>query len=109
MRQAEADAQRIQADAEEKRIADDKMAKINAGRDQAKIQADIELTLRELESRAQAQASTSSTVDPPPCNRLHWGRMLNGRQVKLLRDTRCTGMIDTRQFRLIADGRPYSH
>ena len=43
---------------------------------------------------------------------------LNGRLVKVLRDTGCTGMIvdkgistrrdgDTRQFRLIADGGPY--
>ena len=41
---------------------------------------------------------------------------LNGRPVKVLRDTRCTGMVvdrarldgDTRQFRLAADGRPHS-
>ena len=40
---------------------------------------------------------------------------LNGRPVKVLRDTGCTGMIvdsrldgDTRQFRLPADGRPHS-
>ena len=45
------------------------MAQINAARDQAKIQADKELILKELELRAQTQASTRATVDPPPCNR----------------------------------------
>ena len=35
----------------------------------AKIEADKELTLKEMELKARAQASTSAKVDPPPHNK----------------------------------------
>ena len=37
--------------------------------DVAKIEADKELTLKNMELKAQSQASTSAAVDPPPRNR----------------------------------------
>ena len=61
--QAEAEkknrAHKIQA--EEKRRADEIQM--------AKIQADKELTLKEMKLKAQAQTSTNAVVDPPPRNR----------------------------------------
>ena len=58
----------IQAEAEEKKRAaeEKKMVQIEAAKDQAKIQAEKELALKE-ELKAKDHASTS--VDPPPCNR----------------------------------------
>ena len=61
---------KIQAKTEEKKKRADEiqMALIDAdrARDQAKIEADKELALKEMELKAQAQASTNATVDPPP-------------------------------------------
>ena len=48
----------IQAEAEEKKRADEIQM--------AKIEADKELTLKEMEQKAQSQASSSTAVDPPP-------------------------------------------
>ena len=45
------------------------MAQIEAAKDQGKIQAEKELALKELESKAQDQASTSTTADSSPRNR----------------------------------------
>ena len=47
------------------------MAQTEVAKDQAKIQADKELALKELELPAQteAQASTSVASDPPPRNK----------------------------------------
>ena len=54
-------------EADEKRRADEnQMAQINAVTDQAQIQADKELALKEMELKAQAQASISATVNPTP-------------------------------------------
>ena len=53
----------VQADAEEKRRADE--IKIQM----AKIEAEKELTLKEMELKAQDQASTSAAVAPLPRNR----------------------------------------
>ena len=44
------------------------MVQIAADRDQAKIEADKEITLKEMELKAQAQTSTNAVVDPPPRN-----------------------------------------
>ena len=57
--QAEADAQRIQA--EKAKRADEIQL--------AKVESDKELAIKQMELNAQAQASRSAAVDPPPCNR----------------------------------------
>ena len=67
----------IQAEAEEKKRADEihiKMqnAKIEAAKEQAKIEADKELKMKEMElqtQQAQAQATASSATTPPPRNK----------------------------------------
>ena len=65
--QTEADAQRIQS---EKMRADEiQTTQINVARDQAKIQADTELALEELDLRAQAQASNIPKFYPTTRNR----------------------------------------
>ena len=52
--------------AEEKKMADEILTdEIQMG----KIKADKELTLKEMELKAQAQSSGSAAVDPPPRNR----------------------------------------
>ena len=56
----------------EKKRADEiyiQMAQTDADREQTKIHADKELALREIELKAQAETSTSVTVDLPPRNR----------------------------------------
>ena len=74
----------IEAEAEEKKRADEshikiqialteaakEQAKIEAAKDQAKIETDKELALEELELKAQQdQASTSLAATPPPRNK----------------------------------------
>ena len=65
---------RHQAMDREKRVDEIWMTQIEAeqARDQAKIQADKDLTLKEpgLQEQAQAQASTSAAAAPPPRNRV---------------------------------------
>ena len=61
--QAQADIKLAQIRSEEKRRADE--IKIQM----AKIEADKELTLKEMELKVQDQASTSAAAAPPPCNR----------------------------------------
>ena len=58
----------IQAEAEEKKraVEEKKMVQTEAAKDEAKIQAEKELALKE-ELKAKDQASTGA--DPPPCNR----------------------------------------
>ena len=55
---------------EEKKRADEiSMAQIKAAKEQAKVEADKELALEELELKArQDQASTSLAATPPPRN-----------------------------------------
>ena len=45
------------------------MAQIEAAKNQAKIQAEKELALNNLELKAQARTSTSAAADPPTRNR----------------------------------------
>ena len=61
----------IQAEAEEKERADEiRFAQIEAAKEQAKIEADKELTLKELELKAQqSQTSASLAATPPPRNK----------------------------------------
>ena len=61
--QAQADIKLAQIRSEEKRRADE--IKIQM----AKIEADKELTLKEMEFKVQDQTSTSAAAAPPPCNR----------------------------------------
>ena len=57
----------IQVETEEKKRFDKiQMAQIEAAKDQAKIQAEKEIALKELELKAQEQASTSAAADSPP-------------------------------------------
>ena len=66
-------AQKMQPEAEKKRRADEiqiQMAQINAAREQAKIQADKKLALREFELKAQAPIGISAAFDSPPHNRV---------------------------------------
>ena len=62
---------KIEADAEkEKRAEKIQMAQIEAAREQAKIEADKELTLKELELKAQQdQVNTSLAATPPRHNK----------------------------------------
>ena len=57
--------------AEDKKRADEiRMAQIEAAKEQAKIEAEKELTLKELELKAQQnQASASLAITPPPPNK----------------------------------------
>ena len=59
------------AEAEEKRKADEiRLAQIEATKEQAKIETDKELALKELELNAQqSQASDSLAATPPPRNK----------------------------------------
>ena len=61
--QADIELAKIRTEAEEKRRADEIQIQM------AKIEAYKEIALKELEVQAQAQASTSARVDPPPGNR----------------------------------------
>ena len=61
----------LQTEAEEKKRADEiRFAQIEAAKEQAKIEAEKELALNELELKAQQnQASASLAVTPPPRNK----------------------------------------
>ena len=61
----------IGAEAEEKKRADEiRFDQIEAAKEQAKIEAEKELALKELELKAQqSQASASLAATPPPCNK----------------------------------------
>ena len=66
---------KTQAEAEEKKRADEIQAEEKMRENEirillVKIEADKELTLKEMELKAQAQASSRAAVDPPPCNRV---------------------------------------
>ena len=61
--QPDVELAKIQAEAEEKRRADEIKVQM------AKIEAEKELTLREMELKAQDQASASLATTPPPRNK----------------------------------------
>ena len=61
----------VEIQAEEKKIFDEiQMSPTDeAAKDQAKIQTEKELALKELKLKAKVQAHTSAAADPPPRNR----------------------------------------
>ena len=60
----------IQREAEEKKRADEiQMTQTETAKDQAIIEAEKEIALKEMELKAQAQASSSAAVNPPSLNR----------------------------------------
>ena len=69
--QADVELAKIRAEAEEKKRADEiHFAQIEAAKEQAKIEAEKELALKELELKAQqSQAGASLVATPPPCNK----------------------------------------
>ena len=69
--QADIELAKVCAEAEEKRRSDEiRFAQIEAAKEQAKIEVDKELGLKELELKAQQnQASASLAATPPPRNK----------------------------------------